>query len=204
MNQVGLVVEREEELPAANEWKDVYEAFLAEFGEQDSYAFFRRLHTAMLPPRRDTKERAAKLDGLLRPALDPQDRVTFLLEGLLKSFHARREALSDCIGTPEASRLLGLSSRQAVHARVEARQLLAVKVKDELQFPAWQFDPSTETGVLEGLPETLQALRPRNTMWALLWLRTTQRSLDSRTAIDALRSGEAKQVIAFARAAVAD
>jgi hypothetical protein len=202
--RIGIVLEREEELPAANEWKDVYEAFNAMFGEHESYALFHRLRTAIEAPRPHAAERAEKLRGLLEGPLPPAERVALLIDGLLGGFQARREALADCVSAEEVRALLSLGSRQAVQARREAGQLLAVKERDELKFPIWQFDATTDTGVLRGFPEILAALKERDSIWTLLWMRTPQRALDNATPAEALRAGRTQQTVEVARAAVAD
>lgn len=202
--QVGIVLEREEELPAANEWKDVYDAFRATFGEQESYALFHRLRTAVEAPRPKIADRTEKLRGLLAGPLPLEDRVQLVMDGLLSAFHKRRQALAECVSGEDVRNLLSLKSRQALHARREAGQLLAVKERDELKFPTWQFDPTTDTGVLQGLPETLAALQERDAMWTLIWMVTPQRALDNKTPAEALRAGRTQQTVEVARAAVAD
>jgi hypothetical protein len=202
--QVGIVLERDEELPAAIEWRDVYEAFRATFGDQDSYALFHRLRMAFDAPRSSDVAHADMLRELLHEPLTPERRVKSLVEGLIGAFRDRRAALEESFTGEQVRDLLGLNSRQALQARREAGQLLAVKENDQLRFPVWQFDSTTETGVLRGLPETLAALQERDPMWTLLWMRTPQRALDNLTPSAALRAGRTQQTVEVAQAAVAD
>lgn len=202
--QVSVVIERTEELPAATELVEMYEELRAVFADDALYALVHRMRTSFAAPRARELARTEKLRELLQGPLDPADRVQALLDGLADAFHDRREALAECATTEQVQKLLSLNSRQALAARVEAGQVLAVKERDELRYPVWQFDATTETGVLQGLRATLDALKERDPMWTLLWMRTTQRALDGRTPAEALRAGDIQLTVEVARAAVAD
>jgi len=80
-------------------------------------------------------------------------------------------------------------TRQALHQKVKARQVLASETVDGLRvYPAWQFmsDGRSVPGLTAVLPVLLAATDP----WtAAIWLTTPSERLDGRSAIDTLRSG---------------
>ena len=69
------------------------------------------------------------------------------------------------------------------------------------RFPAWQFDPRGEDGVLAGLPDVLESLEPQQPFAKLVWLRRPNPSLGAREPVEALRDGDLERVLVAARAA---
>jgi hypothetical protein len=90
-------------------------------------------------------------------------------------------------------------SKQWVHERLQAGKFLAYKDGDRLYFPEWQLDPTTPDGVISGLPEVWAALS-LSSFAKLYWLTHTNRYLDSRSPLEALRAGDLAQVLAEAQA----
>jgi excisionase family DNA binding protein len=119
---------------------------------------------------------------------------------LQRAFKARREALADTMTVAEVAELLG-AGRQAIHDRIRARSLLAVKDQGRLRLPAWQFDPEGPNGTVPGLPEVLRVLdgRPLSELGRALWFTSPKRSLHDRTPAAALADGALDDVLAEAR-----
>lgn len=88
--------------------------------------------------------------------------------------------------TSGLSRWLGIT-RQALHQRVKAHQLLAPVTGDgQRVYPAWQFTPDGRA--LPGLAAVMRVLLPATDEWtAALWLTTPSERLRGETAVDVLR-----------------
>ncbi|MGF1470846.1 MAG: hypothetical protein ACFB50_03780 [Rubrobacteraceae bacterium] len=92
--------------------------------------------------------------------------------------------------------LLG-TSRQTPHDRVRVGTMLGVLDRGALRFPAWQFDPEGENGVVSGLPEVLGALR-LSPFGKAYWLSRPNPYLAERSTVEALREGELEAVKSLA------
>jgi hypothetical protein len=135
-------------------------------------------------------------ESIAGPLPEPRERARLELEALKRYFEERRHLLQGSLATSQVAELLG-TSRQTPHDRVRARTLLAVSDGGRLLFPSWQFDPNGPDGVIEGLPETLAALRV-GALSAVRWLTRPNPILERRTPIEALRSGDIDRVVAEA------
>lgn len=117
---------------------------------------------------------------------------------LLRSFLRRRGLLADSLSSTQVAALLG-TSRQTPHDRVHTNTLLAVHDGGALRFPIWQFDPDGPNGVVDGLPEVLQALKV-SPLAKVSWLMRPNPALEGRTPLDGVKSGEVKRIVQLARA----
>jgi hypothetical protein len=122
------------------------------------------------------------------------------LESLFDLFVARRQLLEDTLTAPQVGEILGIS-RQAATGRAESGSLLAVLDRGAYRFPRWQFDPRGPDGVVQGLPEVLDALKPQRAFSKLVFLSRPNKTLDEREPRELLREGESERVLAAARAA---
>jgi excisionase family DNA binding protein len=77
---------------------------------------------------------------------------------LQQRLQRHNELLQDSLTVAQVAELLG-TSRQTPHDRVKSGSLLAVEDRGMLRFPAWQFDPESENGVVAGLPRVARLLR---------------------------------------------
>jgi hypothetical protein len=87
-------------------------------------------------------------------------------------------------------------SRQAVDKRRRRGTLLAVEIGDSHRYPLCQFN---ESGVIDGLPEVLQAIQTESgwTRLSLLFSHTLQG--DDRSLLDAVRAGQVEDALHAAR-----
>src|SRR5215470_11184081 len=105
------------------------------------------------------------------------------------------EAEGGALPVADVARCLGIS-KQAVDKRRRARKLLALETARGFLYPAWQF---VEDGVLPGLEQALAALE--GTPWEQAsWFLSGDSHLADRRPLDALRRGDAQQVLRAARA----
>lgn len=109
----------------------------------------------------------------------------------------RERILQDCISSGEAAELVD-RVRQNIERRRRERGLVALRVKNQWQYPRWQFDPDKPGGVLEGLGEVLAHL-DMSEIGKILWLTEPNERLGGRSAVDLLRKGEARSVIELAK-----
>lgn len=121
------------------------------------------------------------------------------LRNVRRAFVQRRRLLADAITVSEASDLLGIG-RQALHDRLKTSGLLAVKDRGKWRFPLWQFDPDGPDGIVQGLPETVRALRgPISDLGKVRWFLTPKDALDGEVPLTALREGRGDAVVRAAR-----
>jgi excisionase family DNA binding protein len=133
-------------------------------------------------------------------AASPTEQAQLGFRSLVQFFEARRHLLADALTAPQAAEVLGVS-RQTPLNRVKENTLLAIRDRGAYRFPAWQFDPQGEDGVLSGLPDVLEALEPQQPFAKLVWLRRENPTLSRREPVELLRRHEIEPVIAAAHAA---
>lgn len=121
-----------------------------------------------------------------------QERSALEMAALARSFRRRRELLEGALTTSQVANLLG-TTRQTPHDRVKGGTLLAVLDRGVWRFPTWQFDPEGPDGVIEGLPEVLQALRV-SPLAKASWLSRPNQYLEGRTPLEMLKEGQIKVV----------
>jgi len=134
------------------------------------------------------------------PVASASEQALLAFRSLLQFFEVRRDLLDDALTAPQAAELLGVS-RQTPLNRVRDNTLLAVLDRGAYRFPAWQFDPQGEDGVLPGLPDVLGALEPQQPFAKLVWLRRPNPTLEGREPLDLLRDRALEPVVGAARAA---
>jgi hypothetical protein len=134
------------------------------------------------------------------PVPSEAEQALLGFRSLLQFFEARRKLLENAFTAPQAAELLGVS-RQTPLNRVKENTLLAVLDRGAYRFPAWQFDPQGEDGVLPGLPEVLDALEPQQPFAKLVWLRRPNPTLADREPVELLRDRELEPVVDAAHAA---
>ena len=122
------------------------------------------------------------------------------LANLQKYYQRRHQLLQGAITASEVAELLGFQSRQTPHDRVKHNRLLAIKDNGVYKFPLSQFDPSGPDGVIDGLPEVLEALEDVSPFTKLNWLSKPNSVFEGRTPLEMLKGGEVDKVVIEARA----
>jgi hypothetical protein len=130
--------------------------------------------------------------------LPPAERIELMFAALQRDFQRRQQLLAHSLTGSEVAKLCGWS-RQTTHDRRKANKLLALEEKGKWMYPAWQFDSTSPSGVVEGLAAVLKELEHLMPMQKLLWLETPQPDLEGRTPITWLREGEIDVVCEHAR-----
>lgn len=143
--------------------------------------------------------------GVLLSALGSSSGITALshdplAEARLRGLRMKHELLQregGIFGAKQMSEALGIS-RQAVHKRVQAKTLFALRTtRHGHAFPVWQL---VDGKVLPGLSEVLRALHPTIDSWmALAFFLNVHSALGGRTPLDALRAGDTEEVLRCAR-----
>lgn len=113
---------------------------------------------------------------------------------LMNSFSVREKLLENTITTNKVVELLACRSRQTPLDRVKNQTLIAVKDNGQWKYPLWQFDSEGADGVIEGLPETIQALQVSN-LAKVSWLTRPHPVFNNLTPLDMLKKGEIEQVV---------
>ena len=126
------------------------------------------------------------------------ERIALEAANLQRSFDLRRQVLADSLTAPGVAKLLG-TTRQTPYDRARKGTLLAVMDRGVLRFPCWQFDPAGPGGVIDGLPEVLQAL-PVSALAKASWLTKPSPYFEGRTPLETLKAGEKERVLDAARA----
>ena len=121
------------------------------------------------------------------------------LANLERYYQRRRELLEGSITSSKVAELLGCQNRATVRDRRLANTLLGVKDGGVYKYPLWQFDPSGDDGVLDGLPEVLAALDVSD-FTKLNWFNKPHLAFDKKTPIEMLKQGEIEAVVIEARA----
>ena len=122
------------------------------------------------------------------------------LANLQKYYQRRHSLLKGAISASEVAELLGFQSRQTSHDRVKNNRLLAIKDNGVYKFPLSQFDPEGADGVINGLPEVLDALENVSPVTKLNWLSKPNSVFHGCTPLEMLNRGEVEQVVIEARA----
>jgi hypothetical protein len=121
-------------------------------------------------------------------------------EEMRERFEAIRNRIMDeALSTAEVSRRLRISG-EAIRKRLSRKELFGLKLGRDYRFPAWQFDPRSESGVVTGVYQVLEVtvLDPLELAY---WFENPMEALEGLSPIDALRAGNLEDVIAAAEAA---
>jgi hypothetical protein len=151
----------------------------------------------------ESKEQQVEPHPVLgRPPTSRHEQAVVTFRSLLYFFEARRQLLDDgqTLTAPQVAEILGVS-RQTPLNRARENTLLGVLDRGAWRFPTWQFDPDGPDGVVEGLPDVLEALEPQPAFSKLIWLQRPNPTLSGKPPAEALREGDERPVIDAARAA---
>ena len=112
----------------------------------------------------------------------------------------RTELTAHALTGEQVRQALGGISRQALHQRVRARRLLALRLANQSWFPDWQFGPD---GVRPGVPELLAVL-PESPVAADRIMRAALPEEGRRSPADLLAAGKTERAVHYARTAGGD
>jgi PAS domain S-box-containing protein len=116
-----------------------------------------------------------------------EDKIELDLWHCLQFFHYRNELLQDALTTSQVSQFLDVGQEKAIE-KIKQNELLAVERDSQLLFPIWQFDRKEPSGVLEKLPNVLNALEISD-IAKLSWLTKPNPVLEQRKPSEILRNG---------------
>jgi PAS domain S-box-containing protein len=116
-----------------------------------------------------------------------EDKIELDLWHCLQFFHYRNELLQDALTTSQVSQFLDVGQEKAIQ-KLKQNELLAVERDSQLLFPIWQFDRKEPSGVLEKLPNVLNALEISD-IAKLSWLTKPNPVLEQRKPSEILRNG---------------
>jgi len=137
-----------------------------------------------------------RLKRLLGPRPSKDRRLTNEVITTMRGFERRRQLLQDSLTATQVATALGVS-RETVYGRAERGQLLAASEGGQLRFPRWQFDPTSDTGLLAGLPAVVKALGERPQFAKIAWLTSTRSSLGD-TPLHLITTGKTEAVLGSA------
>lgn len=198
--EISATAELEAIQPAIDETLQRLEERLNALTPAEVLAVAEAAARALAQPREPLPDAITILTGGRSPS--PEERVEAEVDVLMRSFARRRELLSGALTTSQVAKLLN-TSRQTPHDRVASGTLLAVMDRGGLRFPAWQFDPAGQDGVVAGLPEVIRALAV-SPMAKVSWLTRANPMLDGETPIAWLKRGQVERVVTLARAVGVD
>lgn len=139
----------------------------------------------------------AEIDDL---ATEASDEALHVVAAVLRDDAANRRwrsQLGPCLSQGAVAELLGITT-QAVAKRATNGELLRLVHRDGRPvYPTFQF---TGRAVVAGLGPILRAISDVDDPLTIAsWLTTSKRSLDERTPIEAVRSGDSEGVLAAAQ-----
>ncbi|NJK58198.1 MAG: DUF2384 domain-containing protein [Pleurocapsa sp. SU_5_0] len=121
------------------------------------------------------------------------------LANLHRLYQRRQRLLEKSLTSTEVAELLDWKTRKTIHDKLKANSILGIKDKGVYRFPAWQFDPEGDDGILDGLPQVLEALEVSD-FTKLNWLSKPHPAFDNRTPVEMLKQGNIHDVLVEARA----
>lgn len=173
---------------------------------------------ALLEMRRsgvEDEKRAALAAGILDALKDlPQDEdedplaavdepmsageaMASLMGAEKESKSAREAVLRESLSVAEAAYRVG-RSRQALERLRRQGRALALRVRQQWRYPAWQLDPDAPGGIVAGLEDVLSEL-DLSPLGAAFWLRHPHPGLGGAAPIEALRRGRREEVVSLAQ-----
>ena len=123
----------------------------------------------------------------------------FELANLHRLYQRRQRLLEKSLTSTEVAELLDWKTRKTIHDKLKANSILGIKDKGVYRFPVWQFDPEGNDGILDGLPQVLEALEVSN-FTKLNWLSKPHPAFDNLTPVEMLKQGNIHDVLVEARA----
>jgi hypothetical protein len=124
---------------------------------------------------------------------------TLELANLHRLYQRRQKLFKKSLTSTEVANLLNWKTRKTIHDKLKANSILGIKDKGVYRFPAWQFDPQGDDGILSGLPQVLKALEVSD-LTKLNWLCKPHPAFDHQTPIFMLKQGNIHDVLVEARA----
>ncbi|WP_052056076.1 hypothetical protein [Myxosarcina sp. GI1] len=121
------------------------------------------------------------------------------LANLHRLYQRRQRLLEKSLTSTEVADLLDWKTRKTIHDKLKANSILGIKDKGIYRFPAWQFDPEGDDGILDGLPQVLEALKVSD-FTKLNWLSKPHPAFDNCTPVEMLKQGNIHDVLVEARA----
>ena len=121
------------------------------------------------------------------------------LANLHRLYQRRQKLLEKSLTSTEVADLLDWKTRKTIHDKLKANNILGIKDKGIYRFPAWQFDPEGDDGILDGLPQVLKALEVSD-FTKLNWLSKPHPAFDNHTPVEMLKQGNIHDVLVEARA----
>jgi hypothetical protein len=121
------------------------------------------------------------------------------LANLHRLYQRRQRLLEKSLTSTEVADLLNWKTRKTIHDKLKAKDILGIKDKGVYRFPVWQFDPSGDDGILDGLPQVLKALEVSD-FTKLNWLLKPHPAFDNQTPVEMLKGGNIHDVLVEARA----
>lgn len=172
---------------AATRTVEALQHLLEQSSPEDLESVSSRIERALESPEvpEERRELVAELTG--GREYGRQERSALEMATLARSFRRRKELLEGTLTAPQVANLLD-TTRQTPHDRVRSGTLLAVFDRGVWRFPAWQFDPEGPDGVVEGLPDVLQALHA-SPLAKASWLVRPNQYLEGRTPLETLKEG---------------
>ena len=149
------------------------------------------------PSQRPSKERLLRAIAEATGKVSERDRLNAANEARLAGI--RDAILLDALNTAQVADRLRIQPA-AVTQRFRKQQLLGIKAGKQLQFPIWQFDDTTESGIVDGLTAVIVAAVAARPMELASWFIRPQPSLDDATPLQAPKSGKRDAVLGQARA----
>ena len=123
------------------------------------------------------------------PEDDDSESLWMLELENLKLLYERRQALLEhSLTSTQVADLLGWQHHKTANDRLKANRIVGVKDRGVYKFPLWQFDPSGEDGIVDGLPELLSRLNICN-FRKINWLSKPMAAFDNLTPIEVLKKG---------------
>lgn len=177
---------------AATRTVEALQHLLKQSSVEDLEAISSRIERALESPEVPEKRRELVADLTGGRKYGRQGRPALEMATLARSFKRRRELLEGSLTASQVADMLG-TTRQTPYDRVEGGTLLAILDRGAWRFPAWQFDPEGPDGVVEGLPEVLQALHTLPLAKAS-WFVRPNAYLEGQTPLEALREGRTEAV----------
>lgn len=110
---------------------------------------------------------------------------------------SRSLILSESVSAEQAAQKSG-RSRQNLEAMRRKGQALALRVRHQWRYPAWQFDPDGVGGIVSGIGEVLACLR-MSPAGAALWLIQPSPLLKGGCPLELLRQGRTSEVVNVAQ-----
>ncbi len=140
----------------------------------------------------------------ISPALADESVTRALVRGAAARAAMLRAPQGPCVSAEAAAGIVGLSKPRVLEKAKEG-SLFGVRLEKQgaVRFPTWQFDENGR--VREGLVEAVQTFRevPELDDWAVLtFFLTPRESLHGKAPVDLLIAGDAKRLVALAKAHV--